>query len=388
MRIVCVHCGGVFTITAADLGGRGYCPHCRGLVTLPRPQGTRAPWRIDRPRPRHWLEGSLSGLISLVVHLLALVAIALWQSASRGEGAGESTVEVLLGKLPLEELVSRPEEQLRAVEVVKQQAMGESSPAELELLDPTAQDARSAVGELSAMLAASGSQAATVDLGPVHVGGAASLGGGSWEGLIGELRRTGLDIVLCFDSTGSMQGEIDQVKAQIERIGQALIRLIPKARLSVCTYRDRGDDYVAKGLPLTSSIQDVSSFLGSIRAAGGGDAPEAVDEGLAWSITRNSFRPSARKVILIFGDAPPHREYLARCLALASEFRQQHGGIVSTVTCRSDSPLPEFYQIALAGGGEAFLTSHEREIMTQLMVLVFGSRHRQKVIEAFKLLER
>jgi len=58
------------------------------------------------------------------------------------------------------------------------------------------------------------------------------------------------------------------------------------------------------------------------------------------------------------------------------------------VTCRASAPLDEFYQIAMAGGGEAFLTSNQREIMTQLMVLVFGSQHRQKVMEAFKLLER
>jgi hypothetical protein len=387
MKIVCVHCGGLFTITAADLGGQGYCPHCRALVTLPKPQAPRPAWHPVRPRPRHWLEGSLSGVLSLLIHLTALLAIALWQHAYRGEGAGEG-VEVQIGKLPVEELVARPEEQLSATEVVKQQALEGSLPGELELPDPAASSSPSAVGEMSAALVTAGSAAASVDLGPVRVGGASSAGGGSWEGLIGELRRSGLDIVLCFDSTGSMQGEIDQVKAQIERIGQALVQLIPKARLSVCTYRDRGDDYVAKGLPLTSSIQDVSSFLATIRASGGGDAPEAVDEGLAWSISRNQFRPTARKVILIFGDAPPHREYLDRCVALAADFRKQQGGIVSTVTCRSDAPLPEFYQIAAAGGGEAFLTTHEREIMTQLMVLVFGSRHRQKVIEAFKLLQR
>ena len=49
--------------------------------------------------------------------------------------------------------------------------------------------------------------------------------------------------------------------------------------------------------------------------------------------------------------------------------------------------MPEFYEIAAAGGGEAFLSTDQRQIMTQLMVLVFGSKHRQKVLEAFKLLE-
>jgi hypothetical protein len=194
--------------------------------------------------------------------------------------------------------------------------------------------------------------------------------------------------VICFDSTGSMGGEIDQVKRQIERIGQTLVTLIPKTRIGICTYRDRGDDYVVKGLPLTSSIQEVSSYLGRIQASAGGDLPEAVDEGLYWSTSQNQFRPTARKVILLFGDAPPHRERLQRCLQIATDFRKHEKGIVSTVTCRNGSPLDEFYQIAMAGGGEAFLTSNQREIMTQLMVLVFGSQHRQKVLEAFKLLER
>jgi hypothetical protein len=92
-------------------------------------------------------------------------------------------------------------------------------------------------------------------------------------------------------------------------------------------------------------------------------------------------------VILVFGDAPPHPNKLKRCLEVAGDFRSQNKGIISTVTCHSEEPMREFYEIAMAGGGEAFLARDQRQIMTQLMVLVFGSRHRQKVIEAFKLLE-
>ena len=58
------------------------------------------------------------------------------------------------------------------------------------------------------------------------------------------------------------------------------------------------------------------------------------------------------------------------------------------MTCRLPRPLSEFDKIAQVGGGESFRTSDERQIMTQLLVLVFGSRHRSKVLEAFKLMER
>jgi Mg-chelatase subunit ChlD len=214
------------------------------------------------------------------------------------------------------------------------------------------------------------------------------MAGGGWDGLIQSLRRNGLDIVVAFDSTGSMGGEIRQVKGQIGRIGSTLVKLVPKARISIATYRDDSDSYVVKGLPLTNDIEQIDAYLRSITAGGGGDHPEAVHEGLSWSVDKNEFRPKARKVILLFGDAPPHPQFLSECLSTVSDFRGQQNGIVSTVTCRSSRRIPEFIEIAQTGGGEAFLTADERQIMTQLLVLVFGSRHRAKVMEAFDLLGR
>ncbi len=389
MKIACIHCGRQFSIRAGDLGGVAACPHCQGQNVLPKPasanpEDVQPP--AERSRPRGWLDGSISGLISLVLHMSLFLAIVLWQSEGGSGGAGEGE-EVLIGLLPTEELVERPDAQLRAEEVSKQQSADLSSLLEVDVPSPATTAAASA-GELAApALSAAGSDSGSFDIGPVQIG-SASAGGGSFDNLISSLRKTGLDIVICFDSTGSMSGEINQVKQQIERIGQTLIALVPKARISICTFRDHGDEFVVKGLPLTSNIQDVSSYLSRIEAGGGGDHPEAVDEGLYWSSRQNRFQPAARKVILLFGDAPPHEEKLKRCQEIAADFRQQHKGIVSTVTCRSDQPLPEFYQIAVAGGGEAFLATDQRQIMTQLMVLVFGSQHRQKVIEAFKLLEK
>jgi Mg-chelatase subunit ChlD len=216
----------------------------------------------------------------------------------------------------------------------------------------------------------------------------ASGGGEDFDGLIQRLRRDGLDIVIVFDSTGSMSGEINEVKDQIDRIGGVLTQMVPKTRISIVTYRDETDSYLVKGTPLTSSVDTVTLYLDEIRAAGGGDEPEAVHSGLNWAMSRNRFRSRARKVVLLFGDAPPHRQYLGDCLNLAQNFNQQQGGVVSTVTCRASRRMDEFVEIAQMGGGESFLTSDEREIMTQLIVLVFGSEHRRKVLDAFKLLDR
>ena len=204
--------------------------------------------------------------------------------------------------------------------------------------------------------------------------------------LLARLQKDGLDIVITFDSTGSMQGEIDQVKDQIERIGSVLFQLIPKTRISICTYRDEGDDYVVKGLPLTDSLAEVALYLKDVQASGGGDGPEAVDQGLQWSIEKNGFRRRARKVILLFGDAPPRASRVVRCQKLVSDFRHS-GGVVSTVTCRNTKRMDAFVSIAQIGRGESFLTDDEQQIMSQLIVLVFGSQHRAIVLEAFDLLQ-
>lgn len=382
MKLSCIHCAYEFTITADQLGGRGNCPRCGGEIQLPNVSSDGQAEDPYEARPFAWIENSVSALGSLVFHMALFLILALIVQQHGGAGiAGEGQL-VSIGDLPSESLSPNSEEQLSADEVKSDE---NSTLEELEVTSPD-DVSDSLVGISPALPATSG--------GGNFDGALASRTGGgpmgSFDNFITQLNRSGLDIVIVFDSTGSMGGEIKEVKSQIKRIGGALTTLIPKTRIGVCTYRDTGDEFLVKGHPLTNDIQSIATFLSDIGARGGGDMPEAVQEGLKWTIDNNDFKNSARKVILVFGDAPPHPEHLKQCLELSSDFSSQQGGIVSTVTCRarSGSPLPEFIDIAQAGGGEAFLTSDERQIMSQLVVLVFGSRHRSKVLEAFELLER
>lgn len=386
MQLSCFHCGQPFSITAEQLGGRATCPHCQQEVTLPRAEEETDEQPVAGSG-KHWLKNSLSTLVSLVLHmLLMIIAAFITFGGSGGEGLGE---DVLIGELPSEVLSTSQSEDFDAEEAIDKDAAAEMEADELEVAPPVASEMSDVSEELViSSPSTGGADSGAFAVGEFSAGGSGSMSGGSWDGLIQNLRRNGLDIVIAFDSTGSMGGEIREVKAQINRIGGALVRLVPKARISICTYRDDGDEYDVKGTPLTNDIQRIESFLRSIEANGGGDHPEAVHKGLRWSIEQNEFRPRARKVILLFGDAPPHSRALSECLRLASDFYGQNKGFVSTVTCRQNTRIPEFIEIAQMGGGEAFLTSDERQIMTKLMVLVFGSRHKDKVVEAFELLER
>ena len=338
--------------------------------------------------PRRIMESSLSALSAVLIHLLALVPLALipWGDFSTGElGEGD---EILIGQLSRQQLIETPDEKLDNVQVENPVNDDATDSFENGLFTPLAESLlTSDEFDITIGSPAKGGSL-SFDIESLNQETALAGGREDFGKLVSRLKKEGLDIAIVFDSTGSMQKEIDQVKGKIERIGNTLFTLIPRTRISVCTYRDKGDEFIVKGQQLTDKLGKIIQFLSGISAAGGGDVPEAVDAGLQWVISQNSWRRSARKVILVFGDAPPHIDTTGNCQKMASDFRHQQRGVVSTITCRKPRPLDEFVKIAAIGGGESFLSRDERELMTQLMVLVFGSKHRRKVIEAFDLMEK
>ncbi len=387
MNVTCIHCGDKFSITADQLGKKGKCPHCREQVKLPSRHRSLAFLEDRIEPPSRFLENMMCGVTAMILHLLVLIVFALipWGDFSDGyEGDGE---QILIGQLAKEQLVETPTEELTRMEIENPNEFQPLDILQTELFSSATENPLAENPLDISIPAMSGGSQKSFEVQSLEQGNPLAGGSENFGKMISRLKHDGLDIVITFDSSGSMGGEIEQVKGRIERIGSVLLELIPKARISICTYRDHGDVYLVKGLPLTNDLNKIVDYLEGIDASGGGDKPEAVHQGLQWAITKNDFSLRARKVILLFGDAPPHVDKAIMCQRLASDFRKG-GGIVSTVTCRSDEILADFDSIARIGAGEAFLTTNEREIMAQLMVLVFGSQHRTKVLEAFDLLER
>ena len=326
------------------------------------------------------------GLVAIFLHLVSLVVFAMipWGDVP-DDLPGDGTL-VMIGKLPQSVIVNTEKEEFDLDQILNPENTNSIDNFDSQMYSPTfsGQLAEQTLENLAFSPSGGGEKQFEFEsMNPDDL-----LAGGTnddFEGLISRLKKDGLDIVITFDSTGSMQGEIDQVKSQISRIGKVLFGLIEKTRIAVCTYRDQGDEYVVKGLPLTDNLSEVVLYLENVNAAGGRDDPESVDQGIEWA-TQQPFRRSARKVVLLFGDAPPHADRSLQCQSMASEFRKR-GGVINTVTCRNFRRMPDFIAIAELGGGEAFLTADEREIVTQLIVLVFGSKHREKVIQAFDLLQ-
>ena len=143
---------------------------------------------------------------------------------------------------------------------------------------------------------------------------------------VASLRRSGLEIVFCFDSTGSMGPILDAAKADLLELFELVQELVPRTRMGIITYRDRGDEYVTRATRLGVGRFEALAFLSSVTAGGGGDYPEAVDEALLLA-SKFPWRPGARKITILVGDAPPHENRMRRAVSTARRMSKRNGQV-------------------------------------------------------------
>lgn len=118
-----------------------------------------------------------------------------------------------------------------------------------------------------------------------------------------------LDVLFLLDATGSMGDEIDRLKTQIDSVAERVTALegSPDVRFGMTLYRDEGDAFVTATRDFTADVAAFRSDLADVVADGGGDYPEAMEEGLDDALTEPSWRDPATTVQVVFlvADAPP-----------------------------------------------------------------------------------
>jgi hypothetical protein len=122
-----------------------------------------------------------------------------------------------------------------------------------------------------------------------------------------------VEVAFVLDTTGSMGGLIEGAKRKIWSIATAIVDSNPDAdiRMGLVAYRDIGDDYVTRKVELTRDIQDLYASLLELKARGGGDWPESVNEALDVAVNKLQWTTGsdARRIVFLVGDAPPHMDY-------------------------------------------------------------------------------
>lgn len=127
----------------------------------------------------------------------------------------------------------------------------------------------------------------------------------------GDVAAVQLDVAFVIDTTGSMQDEIDAIKATLLDVTARLRELGREfdLRYGAVLYRDVGDDYVTASHPFTKDIEAFEKALRGVQAGGGGDGPESLNQGLAVAVDGLEWREGAAKVGFLIADAPPHLDY-------------------------------------------------------------------------------
>lgn len=168
------------------------------------------------------------------------------------------------------------------------------------------------------------------------------------------LRLKSLDVVFAVDTTGSMGEVIVWLQRNVIKMMRALAIISREPRIGLVFYRDRGDAYVVKPVPLTGNAGTLVKALEGAKAHGGGDVPEAVYDALVTAVGKMKW-VSAHKVIVVAGDAPPHEADVAKATQLVEQAVEKgfRFHFIKACTQWGSSDLKIFDSLAALGKGSS-----------------------------------
>ncbi|HEX8180594.1 MAG TPA: vWA domain-containing protein [Pyrinomonadaceae bacterium] len=175
-----------------------------------------------------------------------------------------------------------------------------------------------------------------------------------------------LELVFVLDTTGSMGGLLEGAKQRVWGVVNEVMQsdAHPNVRVGLVAYRDVGDEYVTKVLPLTSDLDKVYTTLMDYRADGGGDGPENVRRALADGIQQAGWAQDTTRtaqIVFLVGDAPPHDDYEQEpATTTTAAIAAKRGMIVNTIQCgQLDATRTVWQAIAREGHGQFFAIAQD-----------------------------
>lgn len=123
-----------------------------------------------------------------------------------------------------------------------------------------------------------------------------------------------LDMVIAFDTTGSMNSYIGQVKDHVSGLVPQLLKDNPNMRIGIVAFGDYCDMKSAtvfgnayQVLYPTNNEEDIISFVKNAKGTNGGDGDEFYELVIKKITEETPWREDATKTVLFIADANPHK---------------------------------------------------------------------------------
>ena len=122
-----------------------------------------------------------------------------------------------------------------------------------------------------------------------------------------------LDMVIAFDTTGSMAEYIGTVRKEVSELVPRLFKYSQNLRLGIVAFGDYCDmlnatefGYAYQCLMPTDNVNDIIKFINQSRDTNGGDTDEFYELVIRKIVEETPWREKSTKVILLIADAAPH----------------------------------------------------------------------------------
>ncbi|HEY0753815.1 MAG TPA: vWA domain-containing protein [Ktedonobacteraceae bacterium] len=186
-----------------------------------------------------------------------------------------------------------------------------------------------------------------------------------------------IDVVISFDTTGSMSSVLAQVRRKIKQTVERLMGELPDIQIGIIVHGDYCDEhstYVTRHLDLTQDIASITDFVEHTPSTGGGDAPECY-ELVLHEAQELSWRPDTKRVLVMIGDDVAHEpadnpqqlNWRTEVAALAAR-----GINIYAVQALSRASAMAFYsEMAQSSGGFHLSLGQFSEITAMLLAICY-----------------
>lgn len=118
-----------------------------------------------------------------------------------------------------------------------------------------------------------------------------------------------IDLLVSFDTTGSMYPVLAQVRREVEQFTKTMFKEFSDLRLGIIAhgdYCDKDNPYTIRVMDFTRDEERLCKFIKETKSTFGGDADECYELVMYTAHNDLTWREDAEKIFIMIGDASPH----------------------------------------------------------------------------------